>query len=87
MLSPDSASLSKQKSLSNQLLRAVAKEPHPSDYLSDVEQAAGDKLGEWRRNNLISDDAYLAALDDDYDLFLEARAETIHEALVSLVQA
>ena len=58
----------------------------PSDYLSDVEEAAGEDFASWRQRSLISDDAYLAALDDDYDLFLEARAETIHEALKGLTE-
>ncbi len=63
--------------------KAISNRP-PSDYLAEAEATAGEEFATWRQSNLISDDAYLAALDDDYDLFLEFRAEAIHEALVNL---
>ena len=35
-------------------------------------------------SNLISKDAYRAARADDYDTFLEIRADTIHRAALAL---
>ena len=49
----------------------------PSDYLQEVQPAAGSALNEWRDSNLISEPAFKAALADDYDGFLNARCDTI----------
>jgi hypothetical protein len=53
----------------------------PSDYLADVEAAAGDKLNDWLGVNLLSREAFDAAKNDDYDTFLMRRAETIHHTI------
>ena len=50
----------------------------PSNYLKDVQSAAGPQLTAWLESNLISPAAYTAALSDDYDTFLKERAKTIH---------
>jgi hypothetical protein len=56
----------------------------PSDYLREVEKILGKDLGKVLESNLISVDAYQAALGDAYDDFLELRAETIQEAALAL---
>lgn len=56
----------------------------PSDYLQEVQNAAGSNLTKWLESNLISEIAFKAALDNDYDSFIEARARTI-DAQVSLL--
>lgn len=58
----------------------------PSDYLRDVQRAAGTNLSRWLDSNLISDEAFQAALKDDFDAFVEARCRTIDEAVSSLAQ-
>lgn len=58
----------------------------PSDYLRDVQAAAGGQLEKWLASNLISTEAYQAALIDDYDTFLKERARTIHDAVTSLAK-
>jgi hypothetical protein len=56
----------------------------PSDYLRDVEKAAGNQLKRWLESHLILADAYEAARADDYDLFLERRRNAIHQAILKL---
>ncbi len=56
----------------------------PSDYLRDVEKALGSQLEAALKANLISPEAYEAALNDDYDRFLELRAQTIDERTMEL---
>jgi hypothetical protein len=51
----------------------------PSDYLKEVQDTLGDNLQRALQQNLISDAAFEAALKDNYDAFLEARAKTIVE--------
>ena len=51
----------------------------PSDYLRDVAKEAGPHLDEWLDTNLISTDAYSAALADNYEGFIEARAKSLHQ--------
>jgi hypothetical protein len=65
-------------SASNKMISARA----PSDYLKDVEVAAGSNLVQWLQSNLIPEDAYRAALADDFDAFVEARAGRLHEEVV-----
>lgn len=67
-------------SLSN---KAIGAKP-PSEYLKQVEKAAGSNLESWLASNLISMDAYSAALKNDFDGFLKIRSATIHNALISL---
>jgi len=50
----------------------------PSDYLKDVEANLGSDIEAALRANLISDAAYDAAKKDNYDAFLEERANTIY---------
>ncbi|MEZ2142642.1 DUF262 domain-containing protein [Bradyrhizobium sp. DN5] len=54
----------------------------PSDYLKEVANALGPKLDEVLASNLITPEAFKAALADDYDGFLTERAKAI-EAMVS----
>lgn len=49
----------------------------PSDYLRAVKSAAGQNLSSWLEFNLISEVAFRAALEDDYDTFIEERSKTI----------
>ena len=56
----------------------------PSDYLVDVEKAAGGQLDGWLKSNLISPAAFAAAKANDYDGFLSARAATIHAQIKAL---
>ena len=51
----------------------------PSIYLQQVEAMAGASLNDWLRSNLISEDAYKAALADNYDAFIFERAMTIDQ--------
>lgn len=67
-------------SASNKVISATA----PSVYLKIVEKAAGQHLDSWLSSNLISKDAFNFALKDDFDSFLDARAETIHNAVLKL---
>lgn len=53
----------------------------PSEYLKDVASVAGSDLERWLSSNLISMEAYQAALHDDYDRFLRIRAQTLDNAL------
>lgn len=56
----------------------------PSDYLADVEKAAGGNLDAWLKSNLISPVAFAAAKANNYDAFLAERASTIHAEIKSL---
>ena len=53
----------------------------PSVYLQDVSTAAGADLNDWLESNIISEQAYEAALKDDFDAFLSCRAEAIDLAI------
>ncbi|HSY64956.1 MAG TPA: DUF262 domain-containing protein [Terriglobales bacterium] len=53
----------------------------PSDYLAEVEQAAGLRLMEWLSSNLISKECLEAAKRNDFDEFITLRAKAIHEAV------
>jgi len=56
----------------------------PSDYLADVEKAAGANLDAWLSSNLISPAAFAAAKANNYDAFLTERASTIHAHIKGL---
>jgi hypothetical protein len=56
----------------------------PSEYLLQVEKAAGDNLEAWLASNLISMEAFEAAKRDDFEAFLSSRAQTIHNAVLQL---
>lgn len=58
----------------------------PSAYLKDVEAAAGSDLETVLASNLISEDAFKAAKQDDYDAFLAARSKTIQDAVLRMKQ-
>ena len=53
----------------------------PSEYIVEVETAAGDNLKDWLKSNLISEEAYAAAKEDDFEKFLELRSKTIAEEI------
>ena len=56
----------------------------PSAYLPKVQQEAGDNLSTWLASNLISLEAFDAALNNDYDAFLKARSHTLQDAMNEL---
>jgi hypothetical protein len=56
----------------------------PSDYLVEVEAAAGGELSAWLDANLISQEAFEAAKADEFASFLSLRAETLHRVLLPL---
>ena len=56
----------------------------PPTENSEEAERAGDDLKPVLDSNLISTDAYEAGLVDEYDDFLELRAETIHRAALEL---
>lgn len=58
----------------------------PSDYLKQIEKELGAKLEDTLERNLISMQAYQAALRDDYESFLSIRAETIAARAAELAQ-
>ncbi len=59
----------------------------PSAYLQDVAEAAGGSLNDWLKSNIISEQAYEAALRDDFDGFLTYRAEAINLAVKQKIEA
>lgn len=56
----------------------------PSDYLKEVEAAAGASVNDWLASNLISTSAFKAAKSDDFDAFIDERSRTIDECVSSL---
>jgi hypothetical protein len=56
----------------------------PSDYLKEVEDKLGEHLKSAMEANLISDAAYAAALEDDFDGFVAERTKTIHQRAMEL---
>lgn len=56
----------------------------PSDYLKEVVSANGGDLNAILESNLISQKAFDAALNDDFDRFLDERAKTIAEEVSKL---
>lgn len=67
-------------SASNKRISARA----PSDYLKEVEAAAGAQLDEVLASNLITRDAFNAAKADDYKEFLKLRATEIDRRISGL---
>lgn len=49
----------------------------PSAYLKQLLDEHGENAKQWLSSNLIDEPAINAALNDDYDAFLDARAKTI----------
>lgn len=56
----------------------------PSEYLADVEAAAGRNLEDWLKSNLITKEAFEAAKADDFSRFIKLRSETIQQRAVEL---
>ncbi len=56
----------------------------PSEYLIDLEKAAGSKLYMWLKSNLITEEAFEAAKNDDFDTFIKLRSETIQQKISEL---
>jgi hypothetical protein len=56
----------------------------PSTYLQQVQAMSGSNLADWLRSNLISEDAYKAAMADDYDAFITERAKSIDQRISDL---
>ncbi|MFF4786126.1 DUF262 domain-containing protein [Streptomyces griseorubiginosus] len=58
----------------------------PSQYLRDLADIEGEgPLRERLSTCLVEEDAYQAALRDDYDTFLRVRSETLHRRLMQLI--
>lgn len=58
----------------------------PSDYLKDLRELESEEALRMRlRSCLIEEDAYQAALRDDFPAFLRARSETLHRRLMELI--
>jgi hypothetical protein len=58
----------------------------PSQYLRDLaDLEGGAPIRERLRSCLVEEEAYEAALRDDYDTFLRARSETLHRRLMALI--
>ncbi|MET7766873.1 DUF262 domain-containing protein [Streptomyces sp. NPDC005393] len=58
----------------------------PSQYLRDLCDTEGETAVRQRLAScLVEEDAFQAALRDDYDAFLRARSETLHRQLVKLL--
>jgi hypothetical protein len=51
----------------------------PSDYLKKVMTASGQNLDKWLSSNLITEECFEAAMKNDFDSFIERRAEVIHK--------
>lgn len=51
----------------------------PSEYVAKLLAEHGDHARAWLASNLINDEAIQAALKDDYDAFLDARATAIND--------
>lgn len=54
----------------------------PSNYLKDIENAAGSNLDKWLESNLIPYEAYVAAKENNFDKFLDIRSQAIHEKVM-----
>jgi hypothetical protein len=54
----------------------------PSNYFMEVAENAGVELEFLLNSNLISDLAFSAALEDDFERFIDLRAETIHNFVI-----
>ncbi|MFI7216481.1 DUF262 domain-containing protein [Micromonospora maritima] len=58
----------------------------PSRYLRDLAEIEGEgALRQRLRTCLVEEEAYQAALRDDYDTFLRVRSETLHRRLLQLI--
>jgi hypothetical protein len=58
----------------------------PSQYLRDLADIEGEEaLRKRLRSCLVEEDAYQAALQDDYDTFLRVRSTTLHRRLMELI--
>lgn len=77
------ASLANIVYLSSASNKVISDRP-PSDYLKKLLDAHGDVAKQWLQTNLIDDSAIDAALSDDYNGFLNARAATIHAQTTKL---
>lgn len=53
----------------------------PSEYLLDVERNAGPNLNNWLSSNLISEEAFQAAKNDDFEEFVKIRSRDIAERI------
>lgn len=54
----------------------------PSQYLQEIEKAAGSDLQQWLDSNVIPIDAFLAAKKDDFETFLAIRSAAINEKIL-----
>lgn len=56
----------------------------PSDYLRAVQKAAGANLDSWLETNLISKEAFEAALQNDFNSFISIRSKDINQVAAQL---
>jgi hypothetical protein len=63
--------------------KAITNRP-PSDYLKQAQEQLGSSFGRVIASNLISQAAIDAAMKDDYQGYLDARATTIHAEVKKL---
>ncbi|WP_051254777.1 DUF262 domain-containing protein [Halobacillus kuroshimensis] len=56
----------------------------PSIYFSELENLLGDRLEEVLKSNYIDNEAYIAAIDEDYEKFLQARSKLLKGAAMNL---
>ncbi|HEV2863068.1 MAG TPA: DUF262 domain-containing protein [Pyrinomonadaceae bacterium] len=61
----------------------VISDRSPSDYLRNVREVAGERLNGWLASNLIPRAAFDAALKDNFEVFLELRAQAIHFEVIA----
>lgn len=54
----------------------------PAEYLPEIEKAAGNNLEKWLETNLIPLEAYHAAKKNDFEGFIDIRAQAIHEKVL-----
>lgn len=60
----------------------------PSQYLQDLADIEGEPALRRRLSTcLVEEEAYQAALRDDFDTFLRVRAETLHRRLMGLINS
>lgn len=55
----------------------------PSEYLIEVKKASESELLNWLDSNIIPVEAFEAALNDDFEKFIELRAQAIHTKVIN----
>jgi hypothetical protein len=58
----------------------------PSEYIPELLDQLGDDFYHVMASNMVSEGALDAALEDDFDSFLQARSETLHQYALQLLR-